>query len=85
MGVHLSVLYTALYMASTRTQIYLTEEQRRRLDERGRHEGRSLAAMVREAIDVYLAAAPDVQVTLDRTFGVLPDLVLPSRDDWERG
>jgi predicted DNA-binding protein len=79
------MLYTALYMTTTRTQIYLDDEQRRRLDERSRHQGRSMASLVREAVDAYLAVMPDADVALDQTFGALPDLVVPSRDEWERG
>jgi predicted DNA-binding protein len=78
------VLYTTLYMASTRTQIYLSDEQRRRLDERGRHEGRSLASLIREAVDAYLVERPDEATALDATFGSLPNLVVPSRDEWDR-
>ena len=78
-------LYTALYMPSTRTQIYLTDEQRRRLDQRGRRSGAPLARMIREAVDAYLADdRPDAQAALDETFGSLPDLELPSRDEWDR-
>lgn len=73
-------------MASTRTQIYLTDDQRRRLDAKGRLTGAPLARMIREAVDVYLADdQPDPDATLDETFGTLPDLELPSRDEWERG
>lgn len=80
------MLYTALYMASTRTQIYLTDDQRRRLDARGRRSGQPLARMIREAVDAYLADdRPDVQVVLDETFGTLPELETPGRDEWERG
>lgn len=80
------MLYTALYMASTRTQIYLTDDQRRRLDVRGRLTGAPLARMIREAVDVYLAdERPDPDAALDETFGTLPDLALPSRDEWGRG
>ena len=80
------MLYTALYMASTRTQIYLTDDQRRRLDAKGRLTGAPLARMIREAVDVYLADdQPDPDETLNETFGTLPDLELPSRDEWERG
>jgi hypothetical protein len=79
------MLYTALYMAATRTQLYLTQEQRRRLDERGRREGRAMASLVREAIDRYLDSTPDTGVALDSTFGSLPDLEVPSRDEWDRG
>ena len=79
------VLYTALYMPSTRTQIYLTDDQRRRLDARGKRSGAPMARMIREAVDAYLANdRPDAQAALDETFGTLPDLELPSRDEWDR-
>lgn len=79
------VLYAVLYMASTRTQIYLTTEQRRRLDERGRREGRAMASLVREAVDQYLAGTADPDTALGETFGSLPELEVPSRDEWDRG
>ena len=80
------MLYTALYMASTRTQIYLTEDQRRRLDARGKRSGQPLARMIREAVDAYLANdRPDVDALLDETFGTLPEMETPGRDEWERG
>ena len=79
------MLYTPLYMPATRTQIYLTAEQRRRLDERGRREGRPLAALIREAVDRYLESTPDARTALDETFGSLPDLDVPARDEWDRG
>ena len=72
-------------MASTRTQIYLTAEQRRHLDERGRREGRPMASLVREAIDQFLAGTPDPDSALGATFGSLPELEVPSRDEWDRG
>lgn len=78
-------LYTALDMAATRTQIYLTQDQRRRLDERGRRERRKLAELVRDAVDLYLATAPDAETALASSFGSLPELTVPSRDEWERG
>ena len=79
-------MYAALYMAATRTQIYLTEAQRRRLDEVGRREGKSLAELIREAVDAYLSEqAPPAGTALDSTFGSLPDLEVPSRDEWDRG
>ncbi|CAN5816821.1 hypothetical protein BH23CHL8_BH23CHL8_03200 [soil metagenome] len=79
------MLYTPLYMPATRTQIYLTAEQRRRLDERGRREGRPLASLVRDAVDRYLESTPDARTALDETFGSLPDLDVPARDEWDRG
>ena len=81
------MLYTALYMPSTRTQIYLTKKQRQQLDVRRKREGKTLAAVVRDAVDAYMArdktSAAEVQAVLDRTFGSIPDLEVPSRDEWE--
>lgn len=78
------MLYTVLYMPATRTQIYLTEAQRRRLDARARRTGEPLAHMIREAVDQYLGGSEaDAEAALDETFGVLPDLELTSRDEWE--
>jgi predicted DNA-binding protein len=80
------LLYTALYMAATRTQVYLTREQRERLDVLGRRERKPLAELVREAVDEYLEhSVPDAAGALDATFGALPDLDVPSRDEWDRG
>lgn len=81
-----TALYIALYMPSTRTQIYLTDDQRRLLDARGRRTGAPLARMIREAVDVYLADdRPDPDEALDDTFGTLPGLELPARNEWDRG
>ena len=77
---------TAMYMPSTRTQIYLTDDQRRRLDARGRRAGAPMARLIREAVEAYLAEdTVDLEAALDETFGTLPELELPSRDEWERG
>jgi len=73
-------------MSATRTQVYFTEEQRRQLDALARREGKTLAAVVREAVDAYVAhAPPDVEVALDETFGSIPDLEVPARGEWDRG
>ena len=78
------ILYTVLYM-SERTQIYLTDEQRRRLGEIAHVQGKSLAHVIREAVAVYIATAPvDAGHALDATFGTAPDMQVPSRDEWER-
>lgn len=80
------MLYTALYMASVRTQVYLTVEQRRRLRDLMAREGVSLAALIRAAVDAYLdGAVPDVKQSLAATFGVSPDFAVPSRDEWDDG
>jgi len=44
-----------------------------------------MASLVREAIDRYLEVAPEAEHALDATFGSLPDLHVPSRDEWDRG
>jgi len=68
---------------SMRTQIYLTGEQRDRLDELARRRGGSLAELIREAVDAYLAAlGPGVAEALERTFGASPDFEAPPRQEW---
>jgi hypothetical protein len=73
-------------MSSARTQVYLTPEQREKIDELRRREHVSLASVVRQALDAYLAARlPDPERALESTFGVLPHLSVPGRQEWERG
>ena len=70
---------------STRTQIYLTKEQRNKLDARARREDKTLAQLIREAVDRYLESeVGDPDEVLHATFGTLPDLEVPSRDEWDR-
>jgi predicted transcriptional regulator len=73
-------------MAATRTQIYLTEDQRAALDRIRKRKDLTLAAVVRDAIDDYLSRE-DVSLAeaLDSTFGTMPDLEVPPRDEWDRG
>jgi hypothetical protein len=72
-------------MAKTRTQVYLTEEQRTQIDDLMAREGRSLAWVVREALDQYLSGpAPDRIGVFDATFGAMPDLEVPARSEWDR-
>lgn len=87
------MLYTALYMAATRTQVYLTEEQRRQIEELRAHDGRTLAEVIRTALDEYLtthgrdAAEKERAKTrrvLDETFGIAPDFEVPPREEWNR-
>ncbi|MEX2047872.1 MAG: ribbon-helix-helix protein, CopG family [Chloroflexota bacterium] len=80
------MLYVVLYMGATRTQIYLTEQQRKALDARRRRERKTLAAVVRDAIDAYIGApaTADAQRILDESFGTLPNLKVPPRSDWRK-
>ena len=80
------MLYTARDMAATRTQIYLTKRQRAKLDALARREDKSLAELIREAVDLYLERGPvDLQKALNETFGACPDLEVPDRFEWDRG
>lgn len=70
---------------STRTQIYLTDEQRRRIDELAAAEGITMAEIVRRALDGYLNDQADPEEALAATFGAVEGLMVPSRDEWDRG
>jgi hypothetical protein len=75
---------------ATRTQVYLTAEQRAGLDERARVERKTMAHVIRDAVDTYLAADVDAaerDSLLADTFGSCPELGerVPSRDEWDRG
>lgn len=72
-------------MPATRTQVYFSQEQPRRLDERAKQEGRSLAELEREAVHAYLTReTPDLRSVLDETYGTMPDLTVPARSEWDR-
>ena len=72
-------------MSSLRTQIYLTRDQRRRLDARAARESKTLASVIREAVEAYMAEEPpDADEALRATFGALPDLEVPNRSEWDR-
>ena len=80
-------------MPATRTQIYLTEDQRREIEKLRASDGRTLAEVVRAALDEYLAAhgpaaeearRRKTQQVLDETFGSMPDLEVPPREEWDR-
>lgn len=82
------MLYIVMYImhGATRTQVYLTADQRRRIDVRTRRDGTTLAHIIREALDEYLVAEPvDTDRALAETFGSLPELEVPPRDEWNRG
>jgi hypothetical protein len=72
-------------MSATRTQVYFSEQQRRRIDEAAAVEGVTLAEIVRRAVDAYLSNSADMSAVLDATFGVDPAASVPSRDEWDRG
>jgi hypothetical protein len=70
---------------ATRTQIYLTDAQRRRLDEICRTRNLSLAEAVREAVDAWLEHRhTSCTDALDATWGTAPRAEVPSRDEWDR-
>jgi hypothetical protein len=72
-------------MSSTRTQIYLTSDMRRQIDEVATARGVSLAQIVREALDEYLADhSADPTAALEATFGADPAIDTPSRETWAR-
>jgi hypothetical protein len=66
--------------------VYLTPEQRQRIDELATSRGITMAEVVRRALDDYLEEeTPSAAPILAETFGAAPDLVTPSRDEWDRG
>jgi predicted DNA-binding protein len=71
-------------MSATRTQIYLTEEQRSRIDRAAEAEGVTMAELIRRAVDQYLAHDSDPTAALASTFGANPAADAPSRDSWSR-
>ena len=74
-----------MYMGATRTQVYLTAEQRRKIDARIKRGGTTMAAIIRDALDAYLdrPSPAEVQAIFDRAFGSMPHLKVPSRDEWD--
>ncbi len=72
-------------MSATRTQIYLTDEQRRRIDRMTASEGIPMAEVIRRALDEYLGEDVDASAALSSTFGAAPEAAVPSREDWQRG
>lgn len=73
-------------MSATRTQVYLTDEQRLRIDAVAEAEGVTMAAIIRRALDVYFEdESPDPELALAATFGAAPDATAPSRAEWDRG
>jgi predicted DNA-binding protein len=66
-----------------RTQVYLSDEQRARIDGVAAQRGTTMAEVIRLAIDSYLDSGDD----LDATFGAAPGFgaSVPDRDEWQRG
>ncbi len=78
-------MYHALYMAATRTQIYLRPDQRQRIDQIAAAEGVPLAEIVRRALDLYFEEeVVDPVAALEESFGSAPDVEPPGRDEWDR-
>jgi Ribbon-helix-helix protein, copG family len=72
-------------MSATRTQVYLTEDQRARIDRVAEAEGVTMAELVRRALNQYLGDDADPSAALAATFGAVPTADAPSRDTWRRG
>lgn len=72
-------------MSATRTQVYLTEEQRARIDRAAESQGVTMAEVIRRAIDEYVGDDQDPEAALAATFGAAPSADAPSRDSWQRG
>lgn len=71
-------------MSATRTQVYLRDDQRQRIDRAAKAQGVTMAELIRRAVDTYLADELDPSTALSSTFGAQPDLTVPSRDEWDR-
>jgi predicted DNA-binding protein len=71
-----------LYMAQ-RTQIYLSDEQRARIDELAKRRHTTMAEVVRRALDAYLDSDDDLDASFGKAAGI--GKTVPSRDEWDRG
>ncbi|MCW2962168.1 MAG: hypothetical protein JWM90_2555 [Thermoleophilia bacterium] len=80
-------MYNVMYMGALRTQIYLSEDQRAKIDELTARTGQSLAEVVRAALDAYLPAETmaEYRAFLDEVAGKYPDFAVPPRSEWDRG
>lgn len=66
--------------------MYLTDEQRKHIDEIAAAEGVTMAEVIRRALDAYLASGTtDASAALAATFGADPSVQAPDRDEWHRG
>jgi predicted transcriptional regulator len=66
-----------------RTQIYLTDEQRARIDELAKRRQTTMAEVVRRALDAYLDRDDDIDATFGKASGIGQSV--PGRDEWVRG
>jgi Ribbon-helix-helix protein, copG family len=77
------------YIMMRRTQIYLDDEQRRKLDRVAKRTHRTVSELIREAIDVRYGAAPKedfLEALIDGAFGVWKDRTdLGTTDRYLRG
>jgi predicted DNA-binding protein len=71
-----------LYRAH-RTQIYLSDEQRARIDRLASRRRITMAEVVRRAIDAYVDHDDDVEATFGAARGIRR--AVPPRDEWDRG
>lgn len=72
-------------MTAVRTQIYLTDELRQRINRVASQSGLTMAEVIRRALDAYLDEEPDPRAALSATFGADPQASVPPRDEWDRG
>jgi predicted DNA-binding protein len=72
-------------MPMTRTQVYLPDDLRARIDDRARAEGKTMAEVIRDAVEQYVPGVEELDTALDATFGAVPTVAVPSRDEWDRG
>lgn len=77
---------TLCCISATRTQVYLTAEQRARIDLVVRRDAVTLAEVVRRALDQYLADVQvDPQAALDATYGADPGWPALDPEAWAGG
>lgn len=69
-------------MFTERTEVLLSPEQSRRLKAQARQEGRSVGAVIREAVDAYVKT-PDVEEVRRAAIERLLALEAAPVDDWE--
>jgi predicted DNA-binding protein len=68
---------------SHRTQIYLSDEQRARVDQLAARRRITMAEVVRRAVDAYLDDDDDLEAAFGAARGIRRDV--PIRDEWDRG